>query len=593
MKLPVHAWRTLWAYHAWAGVAVSLVVHLMFVAGAMTLFLVPLRLWEEPVHHVAAPAQPQSPQALFARGLDAIRDLPPPRQLWLGLPGDGRAGGDGVPRFQYSDPKTGVWRNGWLAADGRFVPEREVAATFLYHLHYLWFAAAPALQYVAGLLGLAFLLTVVTGVVIHLKDLRRQLTQFRPHAGRRVLWSDMHKVLGVLGLPFQLLWSYSGALVALGPVLITAIAGPVFGGDAAAVDRVAWNEPTGLPRPGAPAPARSLDEVLAIARDAVPGFQPISFGVQDHGKQHALVRAYGRISAAGPDRYADVVIDETTGAVVHVDAAATDLASHAARRWLSGLHYGYFGGTAVRVVLALLAMVGCATILTGNWIWLARRRAAGGDVARRAHVLARLTAGVGAGIFVAIGALLVASRMLPFDVVDRGQIEQLIFAGALVGCLAWALFARVSSAVWWQQLALAGALFASLPAWQARLTGAGLLGGGPRIATVVAVDVGLAVAGVALLAVAWVVRRAGAPPGQRDAWAVPAGSRRPARIAFAVLAVAGAVALWPRGDGALLGCVCVVLWLSVLSVGFVLLEPIAPRAAWIAGAVLVIVLALL
>lgn len=585
MKLPAHVWRTLWAYHVWVGVAISLVIHVMFVAGAMTLFLGPLRLWEEPVHHVAG-AQ-QSPQALFDRGLEAIRDLPPPKRLWLGVPE-----GDGAPRFQYSDPETGAWRAAWLPADGRFVPEREAAATFLYHLHYLWFAAAPALEYVGALLGLAFFLTLITGVVIHLKDLRRQLTQFRPRAGRRVLWSDLHKVLGVMGLPFQLLWSYSGALIVLGPVLITAIAEPVFGGDAATIDRIAWNEPTGLPKPGAPAPARSLDEVLASARAAIPGFEPIAFGVQGHGKQHALVRAYGRIDGPGPDRYASVVVDETTGAVVHIDAASTDLASHATRRWLSGIHYGYFGGTAVRIVLALLAMMACATILTGNWIWLARRRAAGGDAARRAHVLARLTAGAGAGAFVATGALLVASRVVPFDAPDRGVTEQLIFAAALAGCLAWALIARVASAVWWQQLAVAGVLFASLPWWQARVTAAGLLGDGPRIATVVAVDVGLAVTGVALLAVAWLVRRAAGPSAVLPAPPVVAGSRA-ARIAFAVLAMAGSVVLCARGDGALIGVVCVSLWLSVLAAGFVLLAPIAPRAAWIAGAALVIALSLL
>lgn len=594
MKLAVHGWRTLWAYHAWAGVAISLIVHVMFVCGAATLFLAPLRLWEEPVHHAPTPGalpgaerRDASPQALLDRGIAALRDRPPSRRLWLGLPEDGV----GVPRFQYSDPRTGRWRAAWLTADGGFVPEREAAATFLYHMHYLWQAAVPELEYLAGLIALAFLLTVVTGVVIHLKDLRRQLTQFRPRAGRRTLWSDMHKVLGVMGLPFQLVWSYTGALAALGPVLITALSGSVFGGDAAAVDRVAWNEPTGVPRAGRPAPARSLDEVLATARATLPGFRPIAFGLQDHGKEHGLVRAFGRVDGPGPDRYASVVVDETTGEVLHVDAAGTDLASHAARRWLSGVHFAYFGGTAVRAMLAILALMAGATILTGNWLWLARRRASSGGDGERAHVLARLTAGAGAGAFVAIGGLLVASRVLPLDWAARGAAEQLIFVGALLGCVAWALGARATAAVWWQQLALAGALFASLPLWQARLSPAGLLGRGPRIATVAAVDVGLVVCGALLLAAAWAVRCAAGPAGGRQP--VAASPRRAARIAFAVLAAAGAVAAWPGGDGALLGCVAVALWLSMLAVLFVLLDPVAPRAAWLAGAALVIALALL
>jgi len=503
MKLPVHPWRTFWAYHAWAGVTVGLVLHLMFVCGAVTLFLAPLKIWEEPVQHRAARATTeQSPQRLFERGLAALADLPaPPRRLWMGLP----QGAAGVARFQYADARTGAWRVGWIdPTTGAFVPEREPLATFLYHLHYLWHPAAPQLEYLAGLLALTFLLTVVTGVLIHLKDLARQLAQFRPRAGRRVLWSDLHKVLGVMGLPFQILISYTGALLVLGPALMTALGGPVFGTDEAAISRVVWNEPPGLVAPGGPAPARSLDDVVAIARAAVPGFQPLAFAVQGLGREHGLIRAHGTL--AGERRSVVVLIDQSTGAVLHVDAPSTDLASHATRRWLSDVHFVYYGGTALRVVVALLALCGGATILTGNWVWLARRRARGAG--GRPHLLARLTAGVGAGSFVAIAAMFVASRVLPFDAAGRGATEQVIFAAALAACITWALAARSIDELWWQQLGLAGLLLVSVPLWAARVSAAGLFGGGPHIATVVAVDLGILVAGAVLVVAAWALRRA-------------------------------------------------------------------------------------
>jgi uncharacterized iron-regulated membrane protein len=505
MKLPAHAWRTFWAYHAWAGVATGLVLHLMFVTGAVTLFLAPLKIWEEPVQHRAASATlATSPQALFERGRAAIAALPAaPKRLWLGLP----QGDVGVARFQYSDLRTGQWRVGWLdPATGRLVDEREQLSTFVYHLHYLWHPALPELEYLAGLISVAFLLIVVTGVLIHVKDLVRQLVQFRPRAARRVLWSDLHKVLGVMGLPFQVLYCYTGALLVFGPVLITALSGPVFGGDPARAAQVAWNEPLGVPKVGGPAAARSLDEVLSAARTAVPGFAPISFGVQDYGKSHGLVRAYGAIRGdAGAFRNANVLVDQETGAVLHVDAPSTELASHTARRWLSGLHYTYFGGAGLRVVLALLALAASGTILSGNWIWLARRRARGG--AGRPHLLARLTAGAGAGVFVAIAALFVASRALPFDWAARGAVEQLVFAAVLVGCVMWALVARSADDMWWQQLGMAGLLLSSVPLWAARVSPAGLLGGGPHVATVVAVDAGVLGSGVVLLGAAWALRR--------------------------------------------------------------------------------------
>lgn len=505
MKLPVHAFRSFLAYHTWGGVACGLVLHLMFVAGAVTLFLAPIRIWEEPLqHYPASESLKQSPQALLERGRAAIAHLPEaPKRLWLGLP----QGRDGVARFQYSDLKTGNWIGGWLdPRSGAFVPEREQVGTFIYHLHYLWHPALPELEYLAGLLGVAFLLLVTTGVLIHLKDLVKNFFQFRPRGPRKTFWTDLHNVLGVMGLPFQILYCYTGAMIVLGPVLLTGITEPVFGRDVATANHVVWNEPGKIEPPGKePALSLSLDEVLAIAKREVPGFQPISFGMQGYQKEHGKVRAYGSVPGSGPSRYANLLIDHQTGEVLHVDSPATDLASHATRRWVTGIHYVYFGNNAVRVLLALLALAGCATILTGNWIWLAKRKARGAG--GKPHLLARLTAGVGAGTFVALAAFFVASRVLPMELPDRINTEQLCFFGALLGSIGWGLFARSALAVWWQQLGLAGLLLLIVPLLQARLTSAGLFGGGPRITTVMAVDAGLLGCGVLLLGVAWLLRR--------------------------------------------------------------------------------------
>lgn len=510
MKLSVHAWRTLWAYHAWAGIAVGLALHLMFLCGAISVFREPLGVWEEPVQHRAArDTLATSPQVLLERGLAALGDLPAiPQRLWLGLP-KGRAG---VARFRYTDARTSAWRAGWLEPSGRFTAERESLATFLYHLHYLALPGLAGLAYLAGALALAFLLAVATGVLIHLPYLGRQLWRFRPETGRRVLWSDLHKVLGVMGLPFQILICYTGALVVFGPVLLTAMPGPGAGGDGDAVGQVASHEPARIGAPVGPGrqPARSLDDALRIARAEVPGFLPLAFGVQDLGGTRPLVRAAGLIEGEGEMSASSVLIDLSTGAVLQVDTPAADLASHATRRWLSGIHYAYFGGPAMRIVLAMLAFAACTTILTGNWIWLARKRAVGAG--GRPHLLARLTAGIGAGSIVAVAAMFVASRVLPMATAGRSATEQAVFAGVLAACVAWALRARSSSAVWWQQLAAAGALLASVPLWAARVSPAGLFGGGAPIATVVAVDLGILVAGLALLGLAAAVRRASRAP---------------------------------------------------------------------------------
>ena len=103
--------------------------------------------------------------------------------------------------------------------------------------------------------------------------------------------------------------------------------------------------------------------------------------------------------------------------------------------------------------------------------------------------------------------MFLASRLLPLGVAHRGTLEELVFLGVWLGCIAWALLARESRSVWWQQLSLAGAMLLPVPVLASRWSDAGLFGAGPFDATVCAVDVALLVVGTSFLAVAFALRR--------------------------------------------------------------------------------------
>ncbi len=137
-------------------------------------------------------------------------------------------------------------------------------------------------------------------------------------------------------------------------------------------------------------------------------------------------------------------------------------------------------------------------------------------------MLRRLTVGVGAGTWVALGALFLASRAIPLDVTGRGAAEELVFLGALAGCIGWALAARDVAALWWQQLAAAGALLAPVPLLAARVSDAGLFGAGPRVPAVAALDAALLAAAALLFAIAWRLRRTGS--GAASAPSVPSAA---------------------------------------------------------------------
>ena len=226
MKLSPEAYRRFYELHAWSGVTTGLVLYVMFIAGGFTLFHEPLEQWEEPLaqrtHATPVPLAQQ-----LASGLTAMGHTP--AAFWFSP-----AHEVGEPAFDWQDEK-GTWQAARLDSErGVLVAQRERLAHFTYTLHYLWHDLTGMWLYtVAGFLGLAWLLVIASGLLVHLKDVVRQFHQFRPQKRGRTFWGDLHKVLGTMGLPFQVVMAWSGAFIILGPLLMRLFVGPVFGGDVA------------------------------------------------------------------------------------------------------------------------------------------------------------------------------------------------------------------------------------------------------------------------------------------------------------------------------------------------------------------------
>jgi hypothetical protein len=110
------------------------------------------------------------------------------------------------------------------------------------------------------------------------------------------------------------------------------------------------------------------------------------------------------------------------------------------------MHFVEFAKLPLRVLYALLGVAGAAAILTGNWLWLARR-----VPSRGTWVLQRLTLAVGAGPLVAAGLLLVANRFAVPASVER----QVFWWGWLAVC-AVSAFGKDASVHWRSLIGFAG-----------------------------------------------------------------------------------------------------------------------------------------
>ncbi len=229
---------------------------------------------------------------------------------------------------------------------------------WLLRLHYSLFMGTPG-EIVVALLAVALMGSMATGLIIYRKYLLKVLLFRVPLVGKnwRVLSSGLHRIVGVWSLLFNLLIAITGFYM-LYPVFTPA--------------HYRQEEPEPVTRPFTL--SLSLDELIAASHRAIPGFMPRSISLP--ARADGLIDIYGSVPGyllLNP--YGNqVTFDAVTGSVREVydlrrQSFLTQLES------ASGpLHFGYYGGTTVKILYALLGLTPAFLSLTGGLLWWRRKR---------------------------------------------------------------------------------------------------------------------------------------------------------------------------------------------------------------------------
>jgi hypothetical protein len=268
----------------------------------------------------------------------------------------------------------------------------------------------------------------------------------------------------MFGLPYQLFYAWSGAVICLaGATVEPAFAASFFGGDAGAALAARGQHETIAPTGRRSAALPDLDALLARARVALPGLAPDWIGIEHVADENSVVRVYGQLPGIAFGS-GEVWLRARDSRVIWTSSPHRATTLQRFEAWFFGLHYARFGGYGIKLLYALLAWGTCAVIATGNLIWLERRDKQRAQVGNR--VLARLTSGWCAGLVLATGALFFANRWLPAGLAQRAVLEKLLFGVvwllAALGPWVWRTARRV---VAWELIG-ASALFALAPAFE-------------------------------------------------------------------------------------------------------------------------------
>lgn len=451
MKFKSGTLRSFLALHTWVGLASGLLLFIAFYAGAISVFTHELDGWRRPAGDVSRSDRIDRAQVL----LDKVRAAhPESHNITLRLE-------PANPELHWYSDDYAQYRRYYLDAAGEKLTQGAAHGGFIqliYKLHYTAGLPAPWGTYLFGIACVLYGLALVSGIVIHAPVLVKDLFALRPGRNLKRLWQDAHNVIGVLSLPFHIIFAWSGAVLTIGFVMLAPFQLFVFDGqlmprierDLATAPHV---EPAGERRP-----LLSLAELIGRGEARVPGFEAGAISVHDAGDANAQVTLTGLADQKMLSRRVNVALNGASGEVLAVDQPATDTPGKRFLNGLTALHYGNFGDTLLKWLYFILGLVGAFLFYSGNLLYVeARRRHRAAGQLRHARVMAQLTLGVCLGCIAGISALFVAGGLLP------ERWDQPIYFGIFFGCIAWALL-RAPARAGHELLCLCAALTAVIPA---------------------------------------------------------------------------------------------------------------------------------
>ncbi|MET0289588.1 MAG: PepSY-associated TM helix domain-containing protein [Pseudoxanthomonas sp.] len=472
--------RSFLAVHTWVGLIAGMALFIAFYAGAFSVFTHELTDWAP--RPAAATAAEETEPAALARAQTLVdtmlREQPAAREaMFLVMAGDHGP----VPRIFHLPPGSKDTFQYQLDETSTLVtlPQRTGFVDFLYDLHFT--AGLPRVfgTYLFGVVCILYGLALVSGVVIYAPTFLKDLFALRVGHNLKRLWQDAHNVIGMLSLPFHVIFAWSGAVLTLGLVLLAPFQYLVFGGKLMQVlesdfEVVPHVEPANIAKPTLP-----VAELIARARVALPGLEVESISYHDSGDANAQIELYGEIDQRRLNTLGVVALNGASGKVLRVVDPRTMSPGTAWLRGIQALHFGNFGHAPVKWLYFVLGLAGAFLFYSGNLLWIeSRRKRRQLQQPIRTQVMARLTLGICLGCTAGVSALFIAGALLP--AAQAATAYYAVFGLALL----WALL-RPAARSATELLALCALLTAAIPfaGWLGtgeHLLGAALHGHGTR-----------------------------------------------------------------------------------------------------------------
>ncbi|CAZ96868.1 PepSY-associated TM helix domain-containing protein [Zobellia galactanivorans] len=247
---------------------------------------------------------------------------------------------------------------------------------FLYRLHFFAQIPYPFGYYLSGFVAFFFLFAIVTGIIVHWKKIIPNFYLFRPWAKMKTLWTDAHTALGVIGLPFQLVYAVTGAFFMLKLIVVAPSVLTLYKGDQTKMyEELEYGHPVFEADHKPLRHIPNIDGLIAETQEKWKDFMVTEVHIFNYGDTNMQVSVNGqmdyksKLNGVGHIIYkaldgSSTVVKDPTGTSSYLDGV---------KNMLFRLHFGDYAGYGLRVISFILGLVSCFVIISGVLIWLTAR----------------------------------------------------------------------------------------------------------------------------------------------------------------------------------------------------------------------------
>lgn len=449
--------------HSWLGLMVSALLFVIFFAGSVTLFKEEINQWAFQPHYQLSQGQRLPVSEVFAKVMQtkpfdaksrATLVMPtehmPYYQLRARFFIDDNAKAEGS---QGKTQQSAVFIN---PATGKIIghDQQFFLANFIYRLHY---QLNTSYGYeLIGFVTLFFFFSLVSGIFIHARKLVSQFFRYQPQQDKRRKWLDMHNLIGVMTLPFTVMYAISGLIFNLLIIYQIAFVVVAYQGDEQQLredsgyfsvsQQLSKRLPERLPeqeqKQEQEQPWQSPD-IDGLYQQVVEKYQhqPESIRMYNYGDKNAAIHFRGEEKEAFGQRF-EVAYTLSDNKVLfqkdseHPNAMSRGLAV------MAKLHFGNYAGPDLRLIYFLLGLSVCVLIVTGNLLWIDKQARKRNSSAKTVSLVTGFTLLGSVGVVLATVVAFLTERLLPVDLPDRSSFMVYSFVLSLVVTAVYLYFAR-------------------------------------------------------------------------------------------------------------------------------------------------------